>query len=79
MFRKSVLALLFSASFTTLLAQYSFKPFAGAGFGMENRIGFRGINLQGGGEIYLGDHLTGIAGVDLFMSQTVPKWSSAEN
>ncbi len=79
MFRKTFLALLLSASFTTLLAQYSFKPFVGAGFGMENRIGFRGINLQGGGEIYLNDHLSGIIGVDLFLSQTVPKWSSAEN
>jgi hypothetical protein len=73
MFRKAVLVLLLSVSLTTLLAQYSFKPFAGAGFEMENRIGFRGINLQGGGEIYVSVHLTGIAGIDLFLSKSISK------
>jgi hypothetical protein len=79
MFRKIILALLLSASVTTLLAQHSFKPFAGAGFGMENRIGFRGINLQGGGEISFSNHLSGIVGVDVFRSNSVSKWSSTEN
>lgn len=79
MFKKVLLALLLSASSATLLAQYSIKPFAGAGFGMENRIGFRGINLQGGGEFNFSNHLSGIVGVDVFLSNTVSKWGSTEN
>jgi len=79
MFTKAVLAFLMSAFSTVLLAQPSIKAFAGAGVGIENRIGFRGINLQGGGEFHLTNHLTGIAGIDLFLSNKVTKWSSTEN
>lgn len=79
MFKKAFLALLLSGLTSFLLAQHSLKAFAGAGFGMENRIGFMGINLQGGGELYLTNHFTGIAGIDYFISNNVPKWSSAEN
>jgi len=79
MFKKAILALLLTGFSTYLFAQQSFKAFAGLGFGIENRIGFRGINLQGGGEIFLTNKLTGIAGIDLFVSNTVPKWSNTEN
>jgi hypothetical protein len=79
MFKKSILAFLMSAFSTVLFAQSSFKAFAGAGYGIENRIGFKGINLQGGAEFYLNNHLTGITGIDLFLSSRVSKWGSAEN
>jgi hypothetical protein len=79
MFTKAVLALFFSIFSTVILAQHSFNAFAGAGVGIENRIGFRGINLQGGGEFHLTNHLTGITGIDLFLSNKVAKWSNAEN
>jgi hypothetical protein len=79
MFTKAVLSLFFSVFSTVLFAQQSFKAFAGAGVGIENRIGFRGINLQGGGEFQLTNHLTGITGIDLFLSTNVAKWSNKEN
>lgn len=79
MFRKTVLACVLIAFTSVLFAQQSFKTFAGAGIGIENRIGFRGLNLQGGAEIYLSNHLTGIAGVDFFMSNKVSKFNKTEN
>jgi hypothetical protein len=60
-------------------AQSGFRPYAGAGYGMENRIGFRGLVLQAGGEIPFGQHFTGIIGADFFYSRQVPKWGKEEN
>jgi hypothetical protein len=79
MFTKAALALLMSIFSTVLFAQLSFKAFAAAGAGIENRIGFRGINLQGGVEYQLTNHLTGITGIDLFLGTKVTKWGSKEN
>jgi hypothetical protein len=60
-------------------AQSEFRPFAGAGYGVENRIGFRGLTVQGGAEYAFNSHLSGTAGVDIFLGQSVPKWGKAEN
>jgi hypothetical protein len=60
-------------------AQSTFRPFAGAGYGMENRLGFRGITLQGGAEYPFTDHLSAVIGADFFFSRSVPKWGEAEN
>lgn len=60
-------------------AQSEFRPFAGAGYGVENRIGFRGLTVQGGAEYAFNNHLSGAAGVDIFLARSVPKWGKAEN
>jgi hypothetical protein len=60
-------------------AQSQFRPFAGAGYGMENRIGFQGLTLQGGAEYNFNNHLSGAAGADIFLGFSVAKWGKAEN
>lgn len=46
---------------------------------MENRIGFLGFTVQGGGEWAFGNHLSGAAGAEFFYSRLVPRWGAAEN
>jgi hypothetical protein len=60
-------------------AQSNFRPFAGAGYGLENRIGFHGITLQGGGQWAFSSHLSGIASIEFYYGDRVPTWDDAEN
>ena len=60
-------------------AQSELRPFAGIGFGMENRIGFRGVNLSGGISLPFNDHLSGVGQLDLFHSTHVSGWNDVMN
>ena len=60
-------------------AQADIRPFAGIGYVMENRIGFRGVGLSGGALIPITDHLSGIGQADLFMSNHVQGWNEVQN
>ena len=60
-------------------AQSEFRPFAGIGYGMENRIGFRGIQLSGGVALPFQDHLSGIAQLELFHGGHVDGWNDVMN
>jgi hypothetical protein len=60
-------------------AQSEIHPFAGIGYGMENRIGFRGANLSGGIAIPFHQHISAIAQADLFHGQKVAGWNATMN
>ena len=60
-------------------AQSELRPFAGIGFGMENRIGFRGMNLSGGVSLPFNDHLAGVGQLELFHSSRVSGWNDVMN
>jgi hypothetical protein len=60
-------------------AQSDFRAFAGAGYGLENRIGFHGITVRAGGQWAFSNHLSGIASLEFFYSNRVPKWGDMEN
>jgi hypothetical protein len=60
-------------------SQSDFRAFAGAGYGMENRMGFHGISLQGGGQWAFSNHLSGTASLEFFYGIRVPKWGDTEN
>jgi len=54
-------------------AQITIHPFAGAGFGMENRVGFRGLTAIGGAAFPINDHLSGIGQAEFFISNKVSR------
>lgn len=76
---KTLFILTFIFATVTVSAQQNIKPYFGAGYGMENRIGFRGTSLQGGADFGLNPHLDGVAGLSYFFSNSVPKFTSSQN
>jgi len=60
-------------------AQTELRPFAGIGFGMENRIGFRGVNFDGGVSLPFNDHLAAVGQLDLFHGAHVSGWNEVMN
>lgn len=60
-------------------AQKDVQPFAGAGYAIENRIGFHGAVAQAGISWHFSEHLSGIAGADYFYGWSVPGWDSRQN
>lgn len=60
-------------------AQSDLRPFVGAGFGMENRIGFRGASVSGGISFPFSDHLSGIGQLDFFHGNHVSGWNDVMN
>ena len=63
----------------TVSAQQTIKPFFGAGYGMEHRIGFRGITLNGEADFGITTHLEGTAGLSYFFSNSMPQYTTAQN
>ncbi len=77
--RKSLITLvLICASFLSY-AQIDLKTFLGAGYGQENKIGFRGMSIHAEEQFNFSTHLNGIVGLNYFSSNNVPKWGMAEN
>jgi hypothetical protein len=79
MIKKFILAILLLPIASALHAQYEFKVYIGAGYGLENRIGFRGASLHADGELAIRDHLQGVIGIQYFNSNNLPKWGPGEN
>ncbi len=79
MSKKFALAALLVIAATAIQAQFDFKPYLGAGYGLENRIGFRGISLNADGQLSIRDHLQGLIAFQYFNSNSVPKWGTTEN
>lgn len=79
MLKHTILAILFISAVTALHAQYDFKAYLGAGYGLENRIGFRGLSLHADGQLAIRDHLQGVVAFQYLNSNNVPKWGAAEN
>jgi hypothetical protein len=79
MSKKMILVITLVFTVSALRAQYDFKLYLGAGYGLENRIGFRGISLHADGQIAVREHLQGVVAFQYFNSNNVPKWGEAEN
>ncbi|MDX2046423.1 MAG: hypothetical protein SFU87_06535 [Chitinophagaceae bacterium] len=77
--KKTALILLLSGIATACFSQKDFKTYFGAGYGIENRIGFRGVSLHAEGEVYLFNHIDGLVSLQYFHSSHVPRWNATEN
>jgi len=76
---KTLFTLLFVFVVATVSAQQSIKPYFGAGYGMEHRLGFRGISLSGQADLGISTHLDGIVGLSYFFSNHAPQFTAAQN
>lgn len=77
--RKSLMAIALPLLSLKASAQSELRPFAGIGFGVENRIGFRGVNISGGAAFPFNEHLSGIGQLDFFHGAHVSGWNDVMN
>jgi hypothetical protein len=77
--RKTLMAIALPFLMQQASAQSAIRPFAGLGYGMENRIGFRGLSASGGALFSVNEHVTGIGQADLFLSSKIPAWNAVQN
>ncbi|PWT97869.1 MAG: hypothetical protein C5B52_13170 [Bacteroidetes bacterium] len=77
--RKLFFTLIISCGYLFSFAQTDLKTFIGAGYSSETKIGFRGVSFHLEEQINFSAHFNGIVGLNYFTSNSVPKWSSAEN
>ena len=77
--RKFIITLVFASACSLSFAQTDLKTYIGFGYGHENKIGFSGVSIYADEQFNFSSHFNGIAGINYFASNNVPKWGPTEN